>query len=167
MFHLWLWSLLSPPPKIPPPELHVSRQFAHACISLSSSCLLSVRFLFVCRLPSGAGCHPPSACTPDWRPVPCCPWCPGQCLDVWGFAPPTCAAGGTWLGCGWRGVGDDAPPMVLRSSMRLAIPTVSTEVSFALLTPLDHLGARLCLPPHPHPIQVPPAAQVGGANPQT
>ena len=44
MFHLYLWSPLSPPPEIPPPKLHVSRQFAHACIYLSSSCLLSVRF---------------------------------------------------------------------------------------------------------------------------
>ena len=35
-----------------------------------------------------------------------------------GLPPPTCAAGGTWLGFGWRDVGDDAPPMFLRSSMR-------------------------------------------------
>ena len=50
-------------------------------------------------------------------------------------------------GVGGGGVGDDAPPMVLRSLMRLAIPTRPMgEVSSALLTPLDHLGARLCLP---------------------
>ena len=151
MFHLWLWSPLYPFPEIPPPELHVSRQFSHVCVSLSSSYLLSARFSFICRLPSGAGCHPPSARTTDWRPVPCCPWCPGQCTDVWGFPPPPCTAGGTWLGCGWRGVGDDAPPMVLRSSMRLAIPNVPTEVSSALLTPLDRLGTRICRPPPPPP----------------
>ena len=29
--------------------------------------------------------------------------------------------------------------------MRLAIPAGTTEVSSALLTPLDHLGARFCL----------------------
>ena len=29
----------------------------------------------------------------------------GVCLR----APSTCSAGGTWLGCGWRGVGDGAP----------------------------------------------------------
>ena len=37
--------------------------------------------------------------------------------------------------------------MFLSSSMRLAIPTGSTEVSFALLTPLDHLVARICTCP--------------------
>ena len=38
--------------------------------------------------------------------------------------------------------------------MCLAIPTGSTEVSLALLTPLDHLGSRLCLPPPPpFPVQ--------------
>ena len=35
---------LSPPPEIPPSELHVCSHFARACISLSSSCLLSIRF---------------------------------------------------------------------------------------------------------------------------
>ena len=121
---------------------------ARASLSTSLSSSPSVFRLFAAT-PSSAGCHPLSARTTDWRPVLCCLWCPDQCPNVWGFAPPTCAAGGTWLGCGWRGIGDDAPPMVLRSSMRLAIPTGSTEVSSALLTPLDHLGARLCLPPPP------------------
>ena len=32
----------------------------------------------------------------------------------------------------------------------------TTEVSFALLTPLDHLGDRLCLPPPPPPFPVQP-----------
>ena len=95
------------PPEIPPPELHVYSHFARAFVSLSSSCLLSVRFSFSCLPPRSAGCHPPSAQT-DWRPVPCCPWFPFHCPDVCWLAPPTCASGGTWLGCGWRGLGDGA-----------------------------------------------------------
>ena len=102
--------------------------------------------------PSSAGCHPPSPRTTDWRPVLCCPWCPVQCLDVWGFSPPTCVAGGTWLGCGWRGVGDGAPPMILISSMLFAIPArPKTKLSSVLLNPLDHLGGLLCMTPLPFP----------------
>ena len=151
MFHLWLWSPLSPPHDIPPAQTPCLQTiFPRVHLSLPSSCLLSVRFSFICRLPSSAGCHPPSARKPDWWPVPCCPWCPGQCPDVWGFAPPTCVAGGTWLGCGWRGVVDNASPIFLRSSMRLSVPTRPMgEVSSALLTPLNNIGACLCLPP-PH-----------------
>ena len=137
-----------PPPRFPCPNYMSPDNLPTRTSLFPHSCLLSVRFSFIFCLPSGAGCHPPSSHTTDWRPVPCCPWCPGQCPDVWGFAPPTCAAGGTCFGCGWRGLGDDAPPMVLRSSMRLAITTRPMgEVYSLLLTPLDHLGARLCLPP--------------------
>ena len=120
---------------------------ARSSLSTSLSSSMSVFRLFSTP-PSSTGCQPPSARTTDWRLVPCCLWCPDQCPNVWGFAPPTCAAGGTWIGCGWRGVGDNTPPMVLRSSIRLTIPTrPMIEVSSALLTPLNHLGARLCLPP--------------------
>ena len=47
--------------------------------------------------------YQPSGCRPtnvlSWFPVqrPICSFAP---------PPPTCAAGGTWLGCGWRGEGD-------------------------------------------------------------
>ena len=80
--------------------------------------------------------------------------CPvSQCLGV---CPPDL--------CGWRylsrvwveGHRRRCPPDGLRSSMRLAIPSGSTEVSPAILTPLDHLCARLYLPlplPLPFPVQ--------------
>ena len=119
----------------------------------SSSCLLSVRFLFICRLPSGASCHLPSAHTPDWRHVPCCPWCPGQCPGVWGFAPPTCAAGGTGLGCGWRGVGDDAPPdgLEVLNTSRHTDQTNDRSIFGALDTPRSSWCSSLSAPPPPYP----------------
>ena len=137
--------------EIPPPELHVSKQVAHACISLPSSCLLSVRFSFIClppvalvvtcRLPqlTGGRCHA----------------APGVLSSVpmfVGFPPPTCAAGGTWLGCRWRVLGDDAPPMVLWSSMRLAIPTRS--IFRALDTPRSSWCSSLSAPPPPLPLSL-------------
>ena len=96
---------LSPPPEIPPSELHVSSHFARACIPLS----------------------PPLVSSPSvfrLEVVVVLSKCPD---DGCGRAPPplTCAAGSTWLGCWWRGLGDGAPPMVVWSSMRLAIPTSS------------------------------------------
>ena len=65
------------PPSLPPPisprnELHVYSQFSRACISISSSCLLSVRLSFIPPPPSSASCHPPSSRMTDWRSVPCC-----------------------------------------------------------------------------------------------
>ena len=86
--------------------------------------------------------------------MPCCPWCPFQCPDVWGFVPPTCAAGGTWIWCGWRGVGDGAPPNVLElfNALLPYRPEPTEEVSLALLNPLEYLSARLCVPlPPPYP----------------
>ena len=102
-------TLLSPSSEIPP-EILVYNQFARTCISLSSSCLLSVRFAFSCLPPQERRLSP--AVRPNRLaagamlplvsfPVSRCLWaCP---------PPPTCAAGGTWLGCRWRGVGDGAP----------------------------------------------------------
>ena len=79
---------LVPPPDIPPPELHVSKNLpAHASLSPPLASSPSVFRLFTVP-PSSAGCHPPSVRMTDWRPVPCCPWFPFQCPDVWGFAPP-------------------------------------------------------------------------------
>ena len=103
---------LSPPTRFPRPSSMSPDKFpTHAYLSPPLSSSPSVFRLFVFP-PSSAGCHPPSA-RPDWRPVTCCPWCSSQCPDVCGFSPPTCAAGGTWLGCRWWGVGDVAPPDVI------------------------------------------------------
>ena len=44
-------------------------------------------FVVYFRPPSSAGCHPPSARTTDWRPVPCCPRCPVQRPNVEGLPP--------------------------------------------------------------------------------
>ena len=116
--HWCLWPTPLSPLQYSPALSSMSTTTFPGCASLSPP-LASA--LSICRLfdvpPSSAGCHPPSSRMTDWRPVPCWPWCPVQRPDVWEYAPPTCSAGGTWLGCGWRGVGDSAPPMILRSSM--------------------------------------------------
>ena len=74
-----------------------------------------------------------------------------QCPYGCGLVPLTCAAGGTWLGCRWRGLGDDDPRWSCGPQCVLPYQPELSEVSFALLTPLDRLGARLCLPPPPPP----------------
>ena len=58
-------------------------------------------------------------------------------------------------GCRWRGVGDGAPPMFLRSSMRLAIPAgTSRDIFCALDTPrsswCSSLSAPLPIPLSPY-----------------
>ena len=64
-----------------------------------------------------------------------------------GLPPPTCAAGGTWIGCRWRGVGDDSPPMILWSSMSLAILTgISRSIFRALDTPRSSWCLSLSAP---------------------
>ena len=80
--------------------------------------------------------------------LPLVSWPVSRCLGV---CPPDL--------CSWRylarvwveGVGDDAPPDVLEVFNALSSyrPDQWKEVSLALLTPLNRLGARLCLPPHP------------------
>ena len=80
--------------------------------------------------------------------------CPAsQCLRV---CPPD-LCGWCYLARVWvEGNRRLSPPIILRSSMRfhhtnkrLWIP--GTEVSYMLLSHLDDLGARLCLPTSPHP----------------
>ena len=62
--------------------------------------------------------------------------------------PPTCEAGGTWLGCGWRGKGDGAPRDGLESiDSSVGVAPVSVP-SLTLEFPLRFLRCpSLCLPP--------------------
>ena len=113
---------LSPPPRDSPvraPCLQTLCPPVHP--SLSSSFLLSVHFLFSSRRPPQKRHLSPAVCPPDWRPVPklllvSCPSVPIMVVGV--LPPPTCAAGSTWLGCWWSGLGDGAPPgrVVLNAS---------------------------------------------------
>ena len=110
MFQWWLWSPLSPPPPQYFPAWAPCLQPLFPCVHISLLLLrpLCLFFVYLSSPPVAPVVtrRPPVT---DWRPVPWCPWCSFQCPDVWGFFPPTCAAGGTWVRCGWRGVGDGAP----------------------------------------------------------
>ena len=153
MFPWCLWSPLSPPQRFPfPSSMSPNNLPARASLSPPLASSPSVFRLFDVP-PSSAGCHPPSTHITDWRPVPCCPWCPVQCPNFWGFDPPTCAAGSTWLGCGWRGVGDGAPPIFLRFSMRFRHTnrTNRRSISGAIDSPRKSWCLSLSAPPPPSP----------------
>ena len=90
------------PPSLPPPSQDYPArapclQTIFPRVHISLLLLPPLRPFFV-YLPSPpvapvVTCRPPVS---DWRPVPCCPWCPVQCPVVWGFAPPPPDL------CGWR-----------------------------------------------------------------
>ena len=138
------------PSSLPPPRFPRAPclQPIFPCISPSSSCLLSALLSFKFpSFPMGAGCHPPSAHMTDWRPVPCCTWLSSQRPDAWWLSPPTCAAGDTWLGCGWRAYGT-CPPDDLGFLKCFTVPGFD-----ALDSPwCSH--ARLCLPPYLLPLSL-------------
>ena len=68
-----------------------------------------------------------------------------------GVSPLTCAAGGTWLGCRWRGLGDGAPRNGLESLVLLpGVAWVACLLQLTLELPLDSCGAHLySTPPLP------------------
>ena len=77
---------------------------------------------------------------------------------VWWFSPPTCAAGGTWLGCGCTVVGDGAPRdglEFLAASTGVARPSVHLVGALGpfsmLLVPVS-----VCPPPPPPDFPVQP-----------
>ena len=79
--------------------------------------------------------------------------CPAYHMQVCAPPPPTCAAGGTWFGCGWRGEGESAPRDGIESlDVSAGIAQVSVP-SLPLDFPLRFLWClSLCLtPPPPFP----------------
>ena len=66
--------------------------------------------------------------------------------------PPTCAAGGTWLGYGWRGEGDAPPAMVLSPSTRHPASPKLACLRQRSSSLFNSCGARLSVsPPSPFP----------------
>ena len=126
----------------PPPPLQDSPGFLalQGILSVSSllspKCLLSVRFCVVGRIPPAASGHPLSFRRKSSALRLTADQCPllvsSPASHKTGLhPPPTCAAGGTWLGCGWRGEGDGAPRDGLES---LDASTGVARASVPLLT---------------------------------
>ena len=117
---------------------------------LSSNCLLSVRFCVGVRPPPAASGHPSSFRRKSSALRLTADQCPllVSCPAYVGFhPPPTCAAGGTWLGCGRRGKGDGAPRNGLESLNVSAGVARDRVPSSTLEFPLRFLRClSLCLP---------------------
>ena len=136
MFHLWLWSPLSPPPQDYPAQTPCLQKFFPS-VHFSLFLLPPLRPFFV-NLPSPQWRRlSPAVCSYAWLAasamLPLVSWPMSRCLGV---CPPDL--------CGWRyfarawveGRRRRPPPMVLRSSMRLAIPTgINRSIFRALDTP--------------------------------
>ena len=150
-FHvkLWLWS----PHPLPPPI------FTRFTFPVQFACILSIFFLLpplrtcLFRRPSPSssvwslGVRPAEVYNPpaDGQPM----FSPGFLSSVpyEGLLPPTYAAGGTWLRCGWRGEGDGAPCNGLEF---LNAFTGVAQLSFLRRrswTLVDSRGARLSVCP--------------------
>ena len=90
--------------------------------------------------------NPTADCQPNTLLMVSCP----EALR--GFEPPpqTCAAGGTWIGCGWRGKGDGAPCNGLEFLDASTGLTRGSVLSSTLEVPLRFYWCpSLCLPPLP------------------
>ena len=156
-----VWSLTFPPLQYSSGFLalqHLSRLLSLFVLN----CLLSARFCVFSRPPPASG-HPSSvgrkATNPpvDGRPMSS----PGFLSSVpyAGFHPSsTCAAGGTWLGCGWRDEVDGAPAMVLSPLTRRQASPGLVCLRQRSSSLFDYFGARLsvCPPlaPPPFPVQL-------------
>ena len=152
-----IWSLPFPPSEIHPGSLLLQEHLAR---------LLSLFFLYAPSPPVSVYSADPLQCLvpPIVRPPSSVrrkatnpPASANQCPLLFSrpsvpyaglHPPPTCAAGGTWLGCGWRGKGDGSPRNGLESVVSSFVARESVS-SLTIEFPLDSCGSRLSVCPPP------------------